>query len=725
MSGHIFISYARSDGLPYAERLENDLKGVGYSTWRDKRNLSEYNDFSAEIEIAIRAAHYVTVCVTPSIETSPTSFVRREIIYAQTKHKPIIPLVFPNASVPILINHLTWIPFFDGEDLAYERGLHELLNRLQRDPSPTLQGVALDPFHDYLTHLYDWVVNHLAQKVGGEVIELSSQASPDAIADPATTSIPMNLLSYFDQLAGVPSPTATTTFEHFGAAFEAYKGRVLLLGEPGAGKSTTLMAFARDAIVRRLADTSRPLPILAPVVAWDAHRRPSLAAWLSGGGAELGQVIEQGRALLLLDGLDELGSERPLDPDNPNSPTFDPRAAFMEALPTENQVVLTCRAKDYHAIGQQVALNGAVTLQPLSVAQIEHFLASQPSLLAAIQHDSRLREMVGTPLLLALFAVGYRNRSTQELRALADLASSPGAVRDRLMQQYVQQRYEHEQRKPYANLPYTLEKLTTILQGVAALDAALGEGNNDVDYLYFHQYLGYEPDELIEQAIRLHLLVVGTEAKRYRFIHLMLRDYFAFPQLVRSLAKDDVWRRRRAADALGHLGDGRAVEPLAALLHEPISVLRRTAADALGKIGDPSAVPHLVEALQDSDWDTRRSVAKALVALGTPSIAPLITALHTQDVNGRRLAAQVLGQLQAEAALEPLLAALNDPDLEVQSQAAMALGLLGDVRAVSGLAHLLRANPDHDLQAAVVTALEQIGTPDAQIAIQAWQAAQD
>lgn len=719
MSGHVFISYARSDGLSHAERLESDLHGAGYPTWRDKRNLSEYNDFSAEIEMAIRAAQVVTVCITPSIEDSPSSFVRREIIYAQAKDKPIIPLVFPHASVPILINHLTWIPFFDGERLAYEQGLHELLSRLQRNPQPATPSASLDPFRDYLTHLYDWVVNHLAQKVGGQVIELSSHASPDAIQSTAA-SIPVSLLSFFDQLAGVPSHAVRTTFTHFAEAFDAYQGRVLLLGEPGAGKSTTLMAFARDAIVRRLDDVSRPLPVLAPIVAWDAYRKPSLGAWLAGGGTELQQVIEQGRALLLLDGLDELGSERPLDPDNPNGPTFDPRAAFIEALPADNQVVLTCRVKDYHAIGHKAALNGAVTLQPLSIQQIEHFLASQPSLLAAIQRDSRLREMVGTPLLLALFAVGYRNRSTQELQALADLASSAGAVRDRLMQQYVQQRYEHEQRKPYANLPYSLEKLTRILQGVAALDA-MGEGENDVDYLYFHQYLGYEPDEFIEEATRLHLLVGGTEAKRYRFIHLMLRDYFAFPQLVRSLEQDDVWRRRRAVEALGNLGDARAVEPLALLLQDVVSVVRRTTADALGKIGDPSAVPHLVAALEDSDWDTRRSVAKALVAIGEPAVEALVGALGSADVNGRRLAAQVLGQVGVVEVLDPLLAALHDPDLEVQIQAATALGLLGDGRAVSGLARHLRTSPDRELEAVLITALEQIGTPDAQAAVDEWR----
>src|SRR2546426_452384 len=123
-TGHIFLSYARRDGRTYAERLEHDLRAAGYPTWLDRRNLNEFADFSAEIEMAIAAARCVVVSVTPSVEQNPGSFVRREIIYAQTKAKPIIPAVFPGANVPILINHLTWIPFFEGNSLAYEAGFH-------------------------------------------------------------------------------------------------------------------------------------------------------------------------------------------------------------------------------------------------------------------------------------------------------------------------------------------------------------------------------------------------------------------------------------------------------------------------------------------------------------------------------------------------------------------------------------------------------------------------
>jgi TIR domain len=37
--GHIFISYARRDGLAFAEKLEYELESQGLKVWRDKRNI--------------------------------------------------------------------------------------------------------------------------------------------------------------------------------------------------------------------------------------------------------------------------------------------------------------------------------------------------------------------------------------------------------------------------------------------------------------------------------------------------------------------------------------------------------------------------------------------------------------------------------------------------------------------------------------------------------------
>jgi hypothetical protein len=79
-----FISYARKDGLEFAEQLERALP----NTWRDKRGIDPTNDFTNEIEQAIQACRRVVLCLTHDT-LRENSFVRREIVYAQLYKKPL------------------------------------------------------------------------------------------------------------------------------------------------------------------------------------------------------------------------------------------------------------------------------------------------------------------------------------------------------------------------------------------------------------------------------------------------------------------------------------------------------------------------------------------------------------------------------------------------------------------------------------------------------------
>ena len=79
---------------------------------------------------------------------------------------------------------------------------------------------------------------------------------------------------------------------------------------------------------RRLANPGEPLPVFAPIRSWAGQG--DLAEWLATvlqlDGAALRAEIDAGRALLLLDGLDELQAI------SYGTAAQDPRQAFLQAL---------------------------------------------------------------------------------------------------------------------------------------------------------------------------------------------------------------------------------------------------------------------------------------------------------------------------------------------------------------------------------------------------------
>jgi len=165
---------------------------------------------------------------------------------------------------------------------------------------------------------------------------------------------------------------------------------------------------------------------------------------------------------------------------------------------------------------------------------------------------------------------------------------------------------------------------------------------------------------------------------------------------------DDV--RRVAAEALGQIGDPRAVEPLIAVLKD--EGVRQDAARVLARIGQP-AVPSLIATLQDGE--VRRSVVNVLEEIGTPAIEALIAELDDEDKLKRWAAAWALGKVGGHQAVQPLIAALQDEEWLVRQAATNALGELG----VPAMQPLIAALQDGDkgIRQAAVWTLAKIGEP--------------
>lgn len=105
--------------------------------------------------------------------------------------------------------------------------------------------------------------------------------------------------------------------------------------------------------------------------------------------------------------------------------------------------------------------------------------------------------------------------------------------------------------------------------------------------------------------------------------------------------------RREAAEALGQIGEGRAVEPLIAALKDPHKYVRRKVAEVLGQIGDARASEPLFAALKDTDAYMRRKAAEALEQIGDARAPDAIRATAPTLVEARAHLAEAEQELNS------------------------------------------------------------------------------
>ena len=160
-------------------------------------------------------------------------------------------------------------------------------------------------------------------------------------------------------------------------------------------------------------------------------------------------------------------------------------------------------------------------------------------------------------------------------------------------------------------------------------------------------------------------------------------------------------------------------DALLAILRDGEPLLRARAADALGLVGDKRAVPALMTILEgdriggEADGATRGRIANALGQIGDwRATEPLLQLLADENLWLRWAAADALGHLGDPAALDPLFelwATTNQPAiLDVVRGALLRIGK-GNTHELANRLH----HPIEAVQAETRSILEEIDTTEA------------
>lgn len=178
----------------------------------------------------------------------------------------------------------------------------------------------------------------------------------------------------------------------------------------------------------------------------------------------------------------------------------------------------------------------------------------------------------------------------------------------------------------------------------------------------------------------------------------------AMQVLLRALQSEDPERRMTALAGLSHRGQSGAPEAIAALARsDGEGEVRVRAVEALGRIGEGRALDALIDLAADRHVGTR--VVAVLSGLAERQVPAVAAGLRHPDIEVRCAVVEALARMRHRVASARIAEALGDDAAPVRLAAAQALGRLDVREADATLATLARTDRDPGVRRAAQGAL--------------------
>ncbi len=464
--------------------------------------------------------------------------------------------------------------------------------------------------------------------------------------------------------SGPEAQLVTEELENITEALTRHEA-LIILGEPGCGKTTTLQKIAYDQAIACLQDPRQRIPLFVRLSQQHDETPFSFLekTWRqrAGDSFSFADALAAGQVLLLLDGVNELPRDERL------TQRLKDWQVFVEECSGINQVVFSGREKDYSGHLDVPR----VIVRPLDDARIAAYLrrSGADGLLEALQKASsderrRIQDLAQNPLHLNMLAHYYREKgaglgSRSELFAWFanaliarekifhpenDRADTPVEVRASAL----------------GSLAFALQES----RAGTVVSAELAAQMTPRTARYKGKTYAVDPEELFPFARGARILDPQMEGE-IRFQHQLLHEYFAGRELLRRFEAGEDLSRLWQAPRLAAEMPATPVGPWDALPEPPGSGWEVTTILACGLSGDPA---RLIEAIRP------HSAALAGRCLDESGIV-----LNSQG--------DLVGRLRAD-----LLAELYNPQVHLRArlQAGLILGKIGDPRFPPAEVHGVR-----------------------------------